>query len=108
MFVPAGPAIRLPVMLSGVATVPSVQPGAEDDVPLPACTIIPAADGKFVIVLLLIVAPVILPATDAVPRTVTRMAVPSELAPEVLLVNVLVLIFSELIVPLNCWMSTPW
>src|SRR5262249_46654523 len=108
MFVPDGPAIRLPVMVSGVATVPSVLPGEDDEGPLPACTRMPAPDGKFVIVLLVIVAPLMLLAAVAVPLTPIRIALPSEFAPEVLLVSVLLLMSSAVIVPPNCWMSTPW
>src|SRR5215471_20311355 len=108
MFVPAGPAIRLPVMVSGVATVPSVLLGEDDEVPLPACTMMPPPDGKLVMVLLVMVAPLMLLAAEAVPLTPIRMAVPSEFAPEVLLVSVLLLMSSEVIVPPNCWMSTPW
>src|SRR5262249_61878310 len=102
MFVPAGPAIKLPVMVSGVATVPSVLLGEDAEVPLPACTIIPPPEGKLVMVLLVIVAPLMLPAAAAVPLTVIRMADPSEFAPEVLLVSVLLVMSSEVIVPPNC------
>src|SRR5262249_55737757 len=108
MFVPLGPAIRLPVMVNGVAPVPRVLLGAPDEVPLPACTRMPAPDGKFAIVLLLIVAPLMVPGAEAVPRAPMRMALPSEFAPDVLLVRVLLLMSSEEIVPPNCWMSTPW
>src|SRR5499427_10796892 len=108
MFVPAGPAIRFPVMLSGVPTVPSVQPGALAEFPLPACTMMPPPEGKLVIVLLLIVGLFRLPAAAAVPLTPIRIALPSELAPEVLLVSVLLLMVRVVIVPPNSWMSTPW
>src|SRR5262249_40825060 len=108
IFVPTGPAIRFPVIVSGVATVPSVQPGAAAEVPLPTCTRMPAPEGKLVIVLLLIVGLLRLPAAPAVPLTPIRIALPSELAPEGLLVSVLLLMVRVVIVPPNCWMSTPW
>src|SRR5215470_18235052 len=101
MFVPAGPAIKLPVIVSGVPTVPSVQPGADEDVPFPTWTRMPAPDGKLVIVLLVIVAPFTFPAAPAVPRTPTRIALPSEFAPDALLVRVLLLMSREEIVPPN-------
>src|SRR5262245_1144115 len=107
MLVPYCSAMRLPVTEIGVPAVPNVTPGLLEDVPLPACTRMPAPEGKFVIVLLLIVAPLILPAALAVPRTPTRIADPSELAADVLLVKVFPLMSRLVIVPPNCWMSTP-
>src|SRR5262249_35499186 len=108
MFVPAGPAMRLPVIVSGAPDAPRVPAGDDDDVPLPTVTWMPPPEGKLVMVLSEMVGFMTAPAAPAVPRTSMRMAVPSELAPDVLLVSVLLLIVSELIVPPNCWMSTPW